>query len=125
MKHVAFFGDAERTFAFPTRELVEELERKTGTGIGTLCIRVLEGHFRHVELVEAIRLALIGGGTSPEEAAKLVAAYVVGRPLAESHKLAAAILGRLYAGEPAPLASNEADDLAAANALSQAVSANG
>jgi hypothetical protein len=125
MTHAAFFGDAERTFALPTRELIEELERKTGTGIGTHCIRVPEGHFKHADLVEIIRLSLIGGGTSPEEAASLVGAYVVGRPLVESYKLASEILARVWAGEPAPIALTDADELAKANALSQAVTLNG
>ncbi|MEW9838082.1 gene transfer agent family protein [Mesorhizobium marinum] len=101
MTHVAFFGDAERTFTL-TPELVVELERKTGTGIGTLCQRVPEGHFKHADLVEIIRLSLVGGGTSPDEAKSLVDAYVAGRPLLDSYKLAAAILARLWAGEPAP-----------------------
>lgn len=100
MRHVAFFGDAERTFAL-TPELVVELERKTETGIGTLCMSVPEGHFRHAHLVEIIRLSLIGGGTSPQEAASLVNAYVAGQPLVDSYKLAAAILARVWAGEPA------------------------
>jgi hypothetical protein len=100
MTHVAFFGDAERTFTL-TPQLVVELERKTGTGIGTLCIRVPEGHFRHADLVEIIRLALIGGGTAPEEAASLVSTYVAGQPLVEPYKLASAILARVWAGEPA------------------------
>ncbi|TIP84107.1 MAG: gene transfer agent family protein, partial [Mesorhizobium sp.] len=43
--HVAFFGDADRTFAL-TPELIIELERKIGMGIGSLCLRVPEGHFK-------------------------------------------------------------------------------
>jgi hypothetical protein len=98
----AFFGDGTKTFALPPH-LIVELERKTNTGIGTLCLRIPEGHFRHAELVEVIRLALIGGGTSPEEAAALVETYAVNRPLAEPFTLASKILQAVWtgnAGEP-------------------------
>jgi len=93
----AFFGDKDHAFALP-RHLIVELERLTNTGIGTLCLRIPEGHFRHAELIEVIRLALIGGGTSPQEAAALVETYAVNRPLAEPFALASAILAALYLG---------------------------
>jgi hypothetical protein len=39
VKHVAFFGDGERTFALPYH-LIEELQRKTGIGFGALFQRL-------------------------------------------------------------------------------------
>ena len=96
-KHVAFFGDGERVFAL-TPELIIELERKVGVGIGTLCKRVFAGHFAHVDLVETIRLASIGGGTSPAEAETLVAIYARPRPIAETFPLAVAILETVWFG---------------------------
>lgn len=98
--YTAFFGDGDKSFALPPH-LIVELERKTNTGIGTLCLRIPEGHFRHAELIEVIRLSLIGGGTAPQDAAALVETYAVNRPLAEPFALASAILAALYLGTPA------------------------
>lgn len=98
--HRAFFGDAERTFTL-TPELIIELERKTGAGIGALCSRLFARQFRHADITETIRLALIGGGTDPKEAAVLVAAYA-GKPLLEPYALAVAILDALWNGNAKP-----------------------
>ena len=72
MTHRAFFGDGERDFRV-TPELIVELERKTGAGIGGLCRRLFAGDFKQVDVTETIRLALIGGGASPKDADALVA----------------------------------------------------
>lgn len=95
--HHQFFGDAERSFAL-TPELIVELERKTGAGIGGLCQRLFASDFKHADLLEVVRLALIGGGEKPEDAAALVAAYATTRPLAETFPLAVAILETLWFG---------------------------
>jgi len=99
--HRAFFGDAERTFALPA-ELVTELERVTGRGIGGLCRSLFAGEFRHAEVRETIRLALIGGGEIPVNALALVTAYADNRPLAESYPLAVSILETVWFGSAAP-----------------------
>lgn len=93
-----FFGDANHKFGF-TPDTILELERVTATGIGSLCRRMFAGQFGLAEIQSVIRLALIGGGTSPQEAAGLVAAYVGIRPLEESFELAVAILENLYFGK--------------------------
>lgn len=98
--HRAFFGDAERPFMI-TAGLIVELERKVDCGVGSLCRRLFAGEFRHADIVETIRLALIGGGERPDRAAELVAAYVLNRPLAETYPLAVAILETLWFGAPA------------------------
>lgn len=100
MTHTAFFGDGEHTFAL-TPELILELEKKTDAGIGSLCLRFPELHFRHAELVEIIRLSLIGGGTSPQEAAALADTYAAKRPLNESFPIAVAVLQAVWSGTPA------------------------
>lgn len=89
--HRAFFGDGERDFTL-TPPMIIELERVTNAGIGGLCRRLFAGDFRHVEVLETIRLALIGGGEKPEVAASLIAAYAANRPLIEVFPLAVAIL---------------------------------
>lgn len=78
----AFFGDSERNFRL-TPPMVLELERQTGTGIGALFRRLVAGDFRHADLTETLRLALIGAGTKPEEAAHLTRTYAADRPVAE------------------------------------------
>lgn len=98
--HRQFFGDRERTFALPP-EMVMELERIAGRGVGGLCRALFAGDFHHREIIETIRLGLIGGGTDPEEAAALVAAYAAPRPLVEIFPLALTILEVLWFGQPA------------------------
>lgn len=97
LTHIAFFGDGERTFKL-TPELIVELERKTDTGIGALSRRVFRGDFKHSDLTEIIRLALIGGGTSPRDADALVAAYAVRRPINEVFPLAVSVLEAAWFG---------------------------
>jgi hypothetical protein len=97
--HRAFFGDAEREFDLSSPALIAELERKTGVGIGALCRRLFGNDFHHADLAEIIRLALIGGGTKPEEAAALIRTYVPARPMIEAQTLAVAILEKLWFGD--------------------------
>lgn len=94
-----FFGDGEREFALPSK-MILELERVTGTGLGDL-FRLLAAHsFRLPHITETIRLAMIGGGTSPQEADALVRAYVAadGTPLIEAYGLALDILDYVMNG---------------------------
>lgn len=98
IQHKAFFGDGDKTFAFPTRELIEELEMKTGHGIGALFRRFRTQDFSLSDVFEVIRLGLIGGGTTPAEAARLVSVYGVGRPMAESFAVADGTITALFFG---------------------------
>jgi Phage tail tube protein, GTA-gp10 len=93
----SFFGDAERPFRL-TPELIVELERKTGAGIGALCRRLFNSEFYLADVSEVIRLGLIGGGAKPERAAELIAAYVTTRPFMETYPLAVAILEATWFG---------------------------
>lgn len=98
IQHTAFFGDGEKTFAFPTRELIEELERKTGHGIGALFRRFRTQDFAFYDIIQVLRLGLIGGGTAPAEADQLVALYAIGRPLGESFAVADGVIAALFFG---------------------------
>ncbi|WGR63098.1 gene transfer agent family protein (plasmid) [Paracoccus ferrooxidans] len=93
----AFFGDRERPFTL-SDDMVTELEAKTETGIGTLFQRLTAHAFKLADLAEVIRLGLIGGGTSPEEADRLVNSYARNRPIAEVLPLATAILAARWLG---------------------------
>lgn len=95
----AFFGDGEHQFRLTPATIIE-LESKCGAGIGAICARVFAKHFAQSDLSETVRLALIGGGTSPKRAVELVAAYVADRPLSETYPLAAKVLERLWCGNP-------------------------
>lgn len=98
--HRAFFGDGEHAFALPPERILE-LERKTGAGIGALSRRMFAGDFAAAEIAETIRIGLVGGGATPEDAFDLVGLYVHGRPLGESYPLAVAILEALWWGKKA------------------------
>jgi uncharacterized membrane protein len=122
MQHTAFFGDGEKTFAF-THPLIEELQRKTGTGIGALFGRVRSMQFSLSDITEVIRLGLIGGGTSPAEASALVNAYVIGRPLSESFAVALGVLTVVFFGtDENDDTQDETRQVAASGDLAAAVS---
>lgn len=117
IEHRAFFGDGEKLFAFPTRELIEELERKTGHGVGALFRRFKSQDFAFLDVLQVLRLGLIGGGTTPREADMLVALYGIGRPLAESFAVADGVITALFFGveepeavKPAVWTNEEPDD---------------
>lgn len=110
MKHTAFFGDGEKTFALPAEQILE-LERKTGTGVGTIYSRTMTGQFQFADIMEVIRLGLIGGGTSPKEAQALVDAYARPTPIIEAFQLAADILETRWTGKADAPAADSLDDL--------------
>ena len=91
MKHTAFFGDGEHTFAL-TDDMITELERITDLGIGALYQRAVHMQFKLADLVETIRLGLIGGDLSPEKAMQLTDTYARNRPMGELYPLALDIL---------------------------------
>lgn len=95
---VTFFGDGERAFAL-TPVLIEELERTCGAGIGAVAKRLFSGQFRHADMLQTIRLALIGGGEKPEVAASLTHVYGACRPINEVLPLAVGILEATFFGK--------------------------
>jgi hypothetical protein len=103
-EHRQFFGDAERVFSL-SPELIIELERLTSSGIGGLCRRLFAGDFHHAALLNVIRLGLIGGGETPEDAAALIAAYAANRPVMEIYPLAVSILEIVMFGSVQELAN--------------------
>jgi Phage tail tube protein, GTA-gp10 len=123
MKHTAFFGDGEKSFAL-SDPMILELERKTGVGIGLLMQRVRSGSYALRDLVETIRCGLIGGGTDPKQAADLCWTYVENRPILESYTLALGILLARFVGtdddQPGTPAPDTQDDLRQAAATGDA-----
>lgn len=133
------FGDGEYLFRLGIAE-IGELQTKCappgGTvGIGEIAARVMRGRYSmdergtasigipteaewHIlDLVETIRLGLVGGGSgvvngeevkvNPVRARQLVDLYVMSRPLSEAWTLAAAILTALVVGFDAGAAGED------------------
>jgi hypothetical protein len=99
--HSAFIGDRVYSLRLSRKEIVQ-LEEHSGTGIGAIWRRLLSGDFTQADLTETIRLALIGGGASPQSAATIVERHVATRPFVETLPIAIAVLEILFVGAPAP-----------------------
>lgn len=92
------FADGEYPFSLAKMALLQELQEKTDSGPMAVFRRVATGQWRVEDVLETIRLGLIGGGCAPEKAVVLVQRYVLERPLLESVKIAVAILQAVLAG---------------------------
>jgi hypothetical protein len=120
------FGDGQYLFDLPLVQ-INELQRKTGIGIGGLYARTLKGmtrvgeqtmlvpgqaEFYALDVIETIRHGLIGGGkgvvngeevkVTPLIANRLVDTYVLGQPLVEAWKIATTILFACVMGYDPP-----------------------
>lgn len=93
----AFFGDGEHSFTL-TDPMVAELERIAGLGIGAVYRQFTAFAVKSETLREVIRLGLIGAGTAPQEATRLVETYAVNRPLSETFPLAFAVIDARWTG---------------------------
>lgn len=114
ISHSAFFADGTYTFTL-TDTIIEELQHRTALGVGALFLRMSSSQFRVADIVEVIRLGLIGGGMAPVEAQRLTDAYAKDRPFDETFPLALDILdarwnGKPEAAEPATWSNGEPDD---------------
>lgn len=101
------FGDGRYTFALPYH-LVVELEKLRDCGPMVLLNRLQTNTWSIEDIKAVIRLGLIGGGTDPLAALKLVRVYVEQRPALENLPLAFMILAKGITGaqEPANDAGN-------------------
>jgi len=97
VSHRAFFGDGEHVFTL-TDPMVQELERLTGSGIGSLFVRLVGNQFHLGDVLSIIRLGLIGGGMDPQRAQELVSAYGANAPFDTIFPLALDILTARWAG---------------------------
>jgi hypothetical protein len=97
--HTTFFGDAEYAFAL-TDPMITELERLCGNGIGAIYQRAVAMQFVNADLIEIIRLGLIGAGMPPLQAKTLTDTYATDRPMAETYPLALDILDARWNGTP-------------------------
>ncbi len=97
LTHTAFFGDGDYTFAL-TDDMIAELERKADLGIGAFYLRAVNMQFKLADLIEVIRLGLIGGGTTPKRAAQLTDTYARNRPIDDLYPLALDVLDARWGG---------------------------
>jgi hypothetical protein len=95
--HSAFFGDAEYQFAL-TLATIRELEKKCGAGFGLIVQRVNDRTFYADDLIEIIRLGLIGAGTDPKQADRLVETYARQGAIEPVHLLATDIVNTTWFG---------------------------
>lgn len=109
-EHSAFFGDGEKAFAL-TPDLIVELERRTGSGIGAIAKRFFGGEFRHSDLTEVLRLGLVGGGTDPKEAAALVSTYAARLSVTQLYEAALPIIDAAMFGAPQPVTEPAVEDV--------------
>lgn len=108
------WADGDYTFALKARQ-IEELEHLCDEGIARICMRVFsKTDFKLKHIRETIRLGLIGGGTPPVDAARLVKTYVDDCPIdppadpSSPFKTAAAVLQAAYFGWETFTSSGEA-----------------
>lgn len=92
-----FVGDAEYPLALPG-VMIEELQRKTGSGIGALMSRFASQAFSFNDLRETVRCSLIGGGMKPATADQLAATYIDERPIDDAVQIAFAVLNARFFG---------------------------
>lgn len=97
------WADGDHTFKLAWRELIL-LQEATDVGAFVLLDRISSRKCKIEEISHTMRLALIGGGKTPEEALTLVRSYVEARPPAENLMFARGILAAACygAGDEAP-----------------------
>ena len=81
----------EHTFLLSIKEL-RALQDKCDAGPAFILFRLQNGQWRVDDIIETIRLGLIGGGEDPAKARKLVTDFVEDRPLSISIPIAQVIL---------------------------------
>lgn len=106
------WADGDHTFKLAWGELIL-LQEATDIGAFVLLDRMSSRQCKIEEISHTMRLALIGGGKTPEEALRLVRSYVETRPPAENLMFARGILATACYGagdEPPGGAKGEATD---------------
>lgn len=107
------FADGFYPFKFNLKCL-SELQIKCDAGIGLIYERVCSGHFKIEDLVETVRLGLIGGGLDGPKARRLIEVYAPGgsdqHALEWWHRHAVAILAATIHGYSPPDAPDANED---------------
>lgn len=105
------WADGDYLFALKLKQ-IEELQRLCRAGLGEIAQRLFSGRWYAADVVETIRLGLVGGGLPAVRARELIETYVDGRPIADPRDVnnalavAQAVMGAAYCG----VASSSNDD---------------
>lgn len=101
---------ADGTFAFRLAwgEL-EKLQEACDAGPYVVYNRLVDGTWRVGDIVNVVRLGLIGGGMAPVDALKKVREYVEKRPPMENLVIAQAVLSAAIVGAPDEDAGKKAE----------------
>ena len=95
------WADGTYTFRLTLAGIIE-LEDKCGAGIAIIAARLMSGTYGSADVLEVLRIALVGGGTSATDAKKLVDRYAL--PIVENWPIAKAVVGgAMYGFEVSPL----------------------
>lgn len=86
------WADGKHKFNVAIFDQAFELEEKCNAGLHEIFERITARRWRVTDILETIRIGLIGGGAEPPKALKLVRRYVEGRPWSESVPVARIIL---------------------------------
>lgn len=93
------FVDGPKIFRLGWGELIK-LQEACDAGPYVIYRRLMMGAWKLEDISNTIRLGLIGGGMTPEQALNFVRDYVEARPPLESIPLAQGILGIALQGAP-------------------------
>lgn len=101
------FADGVYAFRLTVKQVIE-LEEKCGAAFAIIHYRLWNGAYAANDVVETIRLGLIGGGMEPTAALKLTERYG-GLPFKYSYPVARAVIGAAMWGfEKSPLGKDQA-----------------
>ena len=101
MEHFAHWAGEERRFALRFGHLLDLEEACGKVGIGEIYLRLGQHRYFARDVYNIIRMGLIGGGTPPSEAKRLVDERFDFVPMVERVELAISILVAVMAGIPA------------------------
>lgn len=95
------WGDGTYKFRLAWKQLIE-LQEKLDAGPAWILDTFWKNNWKVEYISEIVRLGLIGGGTAPQDALRLVRTYVEDRPPLENLSVAQAILAIALAGGDDP-----------------------
>src|SRR5262245_31460204 len=78
------WGDGEHKFNIAKLKLILELEENCKAGVAEIYYRISNGKWKWEDIRETLRLGLIGGGATPQQALRLINRYCDDRPWTES-----------------------------------------
>lgn len=101
------FADGTYKFAL-TWDLVVEWEKTNDRSMyATLLHTARTGIVQLNDAREILRLSLIGGGTAPKDALRLIRTYVENRPAAENFDLVVRVMDAVFHGTGGPAADGD------------------